>query len=382
MVAAKGIMRPSTKLNLLDKIVADWPYFETLHGWWREMPNYNPIAVTNSGAGQDHAGRAQELFDSPDMKGSVQEPARRQTFQELDGGDSDEGAELEGLTAEFANLVSIPLKESVNSSGLCLISQRSPERKSPAPRLKSSSPSPAPQATANASMSGSLDSVSMPSDDRDFRGRDIAKIQAAKAARSTKKADPGAILASACAKEADIARRRLETTHKERMSFMQNKAAKRKLAHDEKAEERRFAENREKRAHEAELKRMELDEMKLRLQLEQARNAGFGIPGQSDVFGAPSQQRFNASPSATGTSISSPIFRQAPLSGSSLSSPVARPSSLSGGFDDGGDLRSTPGQGGLPDFNVGSSNTNLQANLDPRELNFFSLIGHNAQPSS
>lgn len=45
-----------------DKIALDWPEFATLHVWWSQMPNYNPIAVTNSESSQSHATRAQSLF--------------------------------------------------------------------------------------------------------------------------------------------------------------------------------------------------------------------------------------------------------------------------------------------------------------------------------
>ena len=45
------------------EIVKKWPWWNELHAFWRELPNYNPIAVMNATPGNDHAADANALFD-------------------------------------------------------------------------------------------------------------------------------------------------------------------------------------------------------------------------------------------------------------------------------------------------------------------------------
>ncbi len=46
-------------------ILKDWPWWKELHSFWRELPNYNPIAVTNSTPGVNHAALAAACYDGP-----------------------------------------------------------------------------------------------------------------------------------------------------------------------------------------------------------------------------------------------------------------------------------------------------------------------------
>lgn len=48
----------------LDKVRDDFPWWDELHAFWRELPNYNPVGVQSSEPGTDHAGEAAGLFDS------------------------------------------------------------------------------------------------------------------------------------------------------------------------------------------------------------------------------------------------------------------------------------------------------------------------------
>ena len=45
-------------------IVSEWPWWKDFHSFWRELPNYNPIGVTTSTPGVDHASQAAALFES------------------------------------------------------------------------------------------------------------------------------------------------------------------------------------------------------------------------------------------------------------------------------------------------------------------------------
>ena len=43
----------------------EWPYWDDLHGFWSELPNYNPVGVSTSTAGQDFGAHAAALFTKP-----------------------------------------------------------------------------------------------------------------------------------------------------------------------------------------------------------------------------------------------------------------------------------------------------------------------------
>ena len=43
-------------------IRADWPWWDDLHAFWRELPNYNPHGVQSSDPGFQHALDAGNLF--------------------------------------------------------------------------------------------------------------------------------------------------------------------------------------------------------------------------------------------------------------------------------------------------------------------------------
>jgi hypothetical protein len=47
---------------LPDEIREKFPWWDELHGFWRELPNYNPIGVQSSEPGVDHASAAADLY--------------------------------------------------------------------------------------------------------------------------------------------------------------------------------------------------------------------------------------------------------------------------------------------------------------------------------
>ncbi|KAH9921836.1 hypothetical protein B0H21DRAFT_754970 [Amylocystis lapponica] len=48
--------------SLIARIRSDWPFYDDLHSIWCELPNYNPLGVSNSEAGKDHSKNAEVLF--------------------------------------------------------------------------------------------------------------------------------------------------------------------------------------------------------------------------------------------------------------------------------------------------------------------------------
>ncbi|KAJ7189670.1 hypothetical protein GGX14DRAFT_580529 [Mycena pura] len=53
----------STLANVFEEIREEWPWWDDLHAFWRELPNYNPIGVQSSEPGTDHASAAATLFE-------------------------------------------------------------------------------------------------------------------------------------------------------------------------------------------------------------------------------------------------------------------------------------------------------------------------------
>lgn len=47
---------------LTEKIKGLFPHWDELDGFWRELPNYNPIGVSNASSGANHAAAATSLF--------------------------------------------------------------------------------------------------------------------------------------------------------------------------------------------------------------------------------------------------------------------------------------------------------------------------------
>ncbi|KAJ6550644.1 hypothetical protein DFH09DRAFT_1366660 [Mycena vulgaris] len=48
--------------SVFDEVREKFPWWDELHGFWRELPNYNPIGVQSSEPGVDHASAAADLY--------------------------------------------------------------------------------------------------------------------------------------------------------------------------------------------------------------------------------------------------------------------------------------------------------------------------------
>ncbi|KAF8186837.1 hypothetical protein K438DRAFT_1595773 [Mycena galopus ATCC 62051] len=57
-----GLKPEDQQSNLIEKIKASFPHWDELDSFWRELPNYNPISVSNASGGVDHAAAAKSLF--------------------------------------------------------------------------------------------------------------------------------------------------------------------------------------------------------------------------------------------------------------------------------------------------------------------------------
>ncbi|KAG5653130.1 hypothetical protein H0H81_002122 [Sphagnurus paluster] len=83
----KDIIPGSEIDNLVKQIKAEWEWFDEFHAFWRELPNYNPIAVESSTPGVDHAAAAVAIFE-----GSAPDDGQNADCLEVRSGDGDEHA--------------------------------------------------------------------------------------------------------------------------------------------------------------------------------------------------------------------------------------------------------------------------------------------------
>ncbi|KAJ7198689.1 hypothetical protein C8J57DRAFT_1634962 [Mycena rebaudengoi] len=60
----EAVLEGSNIANLIDEIREEWPHWDDLHAFWRELPNYNPIGVQSSQPGTNHGAAASALFES------------------------------------------------------------------------------------------------------------------------------------------------------------------------------------------------------------------------------------------------------------------------------------------------------------------------------
>jgi hypothetical protein len=57
-----AVVAGSAEANKFEEIRKSFPFWDDLHGFWRELPSYNPIGISSSYAGQNHASSAAKLF--------------------------------------------------------------------------------------------------------------------------------------------------------------------------------------------------------------------------------------------------------------------------------------------------------------------------------
>lgn len=101
-----------TLTSTTEKISAEWEFFEDLHKLWRELPNYNPVGVSSSEHGQDHAATAAALFQrrSSPTRNDHQTTSSTSSQSPAPGeDDGDAGSGIEDAT--FNNLVADVLGE-------------------------------------------------------------------------------------------------------------------------------------------------------------------------------------------------------------------------------------------------------------------------------
>ncbi|PPQ95101.1 hypothetical protein CVT25_011531 [Psilocybe cyanescens] len=63
-LAPEDVTEGSDLANLVESIIDKWPWWKEFHSFWHELPNYNPIGVSNSSPGRDQAASAEALLQA------------------------------------------------------------------------------------------------------------------------------------------------------------------------------------------------------------------------------------------------------------------------------------------------------------------------------
>ncbi|KIJ31239.1 hypothetical protein M422DRAFT_53438 [Sphaerobolus stellatus SS14] len=108
--------------NQIDKIREEWPFWDRLRPIWRDLPNYNPVGVTLSASGGNHAEAAADLF---------QHRSEMVELQSDDAGSGIEGTEFD----EQEDSTTGRAQSSGKSTGGCSVEPASPMQICMSPRL-------------------------------------------------------------------------------------------------------------------------------------------------------------------------------------------------------------------------------------------------------
>ncbi|KAJ7195660.1 hypothetical protein GGX14DRAFT_474648 [Mycena pura] len=137
---------PGSKIaSLLDDICSKWPWWDDLHAFWRELPNYNPVGVQSSEPGTDHASDAEALFQPPVPTEDEEEEGR--SITSMAGDDNDDGADDQSHKSEHDEEPEDDLDDFVPTSGSAHERPSSPDPTpppaiEPAPRKQTVVPAP------------------------------------------------------------------------------------------------------------------------------------------------------------------------------------------------------------------------------------------------
>ncbi|KAH8797795.1 hypothetical protein DL96DRAFT_897817 [Flagelloscypha sp. PMI_526] len=94
-----GVLPEDQQTNIIEQIKEEFPFWDDLHAFWRELPNYSPIAVSSSERDIDHASRAASLFNTDKSKvGDLEE----EELQELELDPEAEEDEDSGTGVQFS----------------------------------------------------------------------------------------------------------------------------------------------------------------------------------------------------------------------------------------------------------------------------------------
>ncbi|RXW12766.1 hypothetical protein EST38_g13088 [Candolleomyces aberdarensis] len=97
----EGVKLGSEAANLEAEILQEWPFYADLHALWSELPNYNPVGVSNATPGQDHAGQAASLFDKPRKSKKSSQEAEDDVVEVLE--DDEDDRAVDPATSEWTS---------------------------------------------------------------------------------------------------------------------------------------------------------------------------------------------------------------------------------------------------------------------------------------
>ncbi|KAJ7836701.1 hypothetical protein B0H14DRAFT_2589599 [Mycena olivaceomarginata] len=213
-------VKDGTKLaSLIDRIRIEWPWWDDLHSFWRELPSYNPIGVQSSEHGTDHASAAADVFQPPAARSEADEGQEDNDDDRSEASKADHAREHEDIGADDKSYVSPSDRD--DGEEIVMIS---------APDSPSATPSPAPRPGKATQKVGKGKARALPEPEPVRSGCDvgIAKANAAKSSAAVKKRPQNAIerLNDIRESESDRLKEKRKLQHEEEMERLKIKRMK------------------------------------------------------------------------------------------------------------------------------------------------------------
>ncbi|KAJ3804593.1 hypothetical protein F5876DRAFT_70497, partial [Lentinula aff. lateritia] len=88
-----GLLPEDQAQNIIELIQEEFEFWDDLHAMWSELPNYNPIGVSNATSGSNHSNNTSELFGQSVTPTSSQLAMTRLPDQDEESNNNDDAAD-------------------------------------------------------------------------------------------------------------------------------------------------------------------------------------------------------------------------------------------------------------------------------------------------
>ncbi|KAJ3930648.1 MAG: hypothetical protein NXY57DRAFT_962507 [Lentinula lateritia] len=88
-----GLLPEDQAQNIIEQIQEEFEFWDDLHAMWSELPNYNPIGVSNATSGSNHSNNTSELFGQSVAPTDSQLAMTRSPDQDEESNNDDDAAD-------------------------------------------------------------------------------------------------------------------------------------------------------------------------------------------------------------------------------------------------------------------------------------------------
>ncbi|KAJ3912086.1 hypothetical protein F5877DRAFT_85193 [Lentinula edodes] len=88
-----GLLPEDQAQNIIEQIQEEFEFWDDLHAMWSELPNYNPIGVSNATSGSNHSNNTSELFGQSVAPTNSQLAMTRSPDQDEESNNDDDAAD-------------------------------------------------------------------------------------------------------------------------------------------------------------------------------------------------------------------------------------------------------------------------------------------------